>query len=322
MKKVRWAIIGLGKIAHKVAQDIQRVEQSELYAVASRSLTKAQSFGDQYGAKICVEGYEELLEIEGIDVVYIATPHVFHISLSKKFIENDIPVLCEKPLGIHCNEVEELIELARTRIIFLMEGVWTRFFPSFKKCLSIVESGVLGEVIAIKADFGFKSKDAKEDRIFNKKLGGGALLDVGLYPLFLTLLLKGEPTTIQAKSIFTDTGVDSSTSIILSYDKCVADLFCSVVAETAVEAELFCEFGKLKLHSRFHHSTKITWQKYGEEEQELNFPYEGNGYTYEIEEVNNCLLDNKKESELMTLEISQRLSNLMNKVMKAAGINY
>jgi predicted dehydrogenase len=322
MKKVRWAIVGLGKIAHKVAQDIQRVEQSELYAVASRDLTKAHFFGHQYGAEICVEGYEELLEIEGIDIVYIATPHVLHIPLSKIFIENGIPVLCEKPLGIHYNEVKELIALARNKNVFLMEGVWTRFFPSFKKCLSLVESGVLGEIIAIKADFGFLSKDTKEDRIFNKQLGGGALLDVGIYPLFLALLVKGEPETIRAKSIFADTGVDSSTSMVLSYDNCVADLFCSVVQETGVEAELIGEIGRLKLHSRFHHSAKITWQKYGEEEQELNFPYKGNGYTYEIEEVNYCLLNNKKESALMTLEISQRLSQLVDGVMKASGINY
>ena len=290
MKHTKWAIIGLGKMANKFAQDLNLVNGAELVAIASRDISKANDFGDAYNVKNRFGNYEELLFMSEIDIVYIATPHVYHTPLAKMFINNGFSVLCEKPIAMNTAELEELIAVARKKDVFLMEAIWTRFFPTFQKAMDIVHSGAIGDVVSIRADFGFKSKEGPESRIFNKSLGGGALLDVGLYPLFLALNVLGEPDDIKTVSTWTETGVDASTGMLLSYGKTkMAELYSSVVAETKVEGEIFGTKGKLILHSRFHHASKLTWQIYGEEEQVFNSPYEGNGYQYEIEEVVNCL---------------------------------
>lgn len=320
---IHWGIVGLGKIARTFAEDLQRNPHAIIYAVASRDGNKAKAFANEFGATHYVDSYAELAHFSELDVVYIATPHSLHAELAIFFLERNIPVLCEKPLAINYHQVALMVDAARKNNTFLMEAIWTRFFPTFQKALSIIASGALGTITTVRADFGFHSSRSAESRIFNRALGGGAILDVGIYPVFLALSTLGIPTDVVAKSVFTATNVDATTVIRLDYENGnVADLFCSVVNETDVVGEVYGTKGRLKLHSRFHHSSTLTWNVYGEPEQLYEVKCPDNGYGYEIEEVHYCLSENKKESDLLPLDFSLTLITLLDQIREKAGVVY
>lgn len=320
---IHWGIVGLGKIARTFAEDLQRNPNAEIYAVASRDRRKAKAFAKEFSAVHYVDTYVELADFSALDVVYIATPHSLHAELAIFFLARNIPVLCEKPLAINYDQVALMVNSARKNNTFLMEAIWTRFFPTFQKALSIIASEALGTITTVRADFGFRSSESSESRIFNNALGGGAILDVGIYPVFLALSTLGIPKNIVAKSVFTATNVDATTVIRLDYENdSVADLFCSVVNETDVIGEVYGTKGRLTLHSRFHHSPVLTWNIYGETEQSYEAKCPDNGYGYEIEEVHHCLAENKKESDLLPLDFSLTLITLLDQIREKAGVLY
>ena len=201
-----WGVIGCGRIAHKFADDIQAISGASIHAVATRSLAKAKDFAKLYNAPHALDSYEALLEIEGLDVVYIATPHVLHAENSIMCLKAKIPVLCEKPLAMNTRQVQQMIVAARANETFLMEALGTRYLPSIAKTLELIKSGEIGDLNSVNADFGFAAEYNPEGRLFNRDLGGGALLDIGIYPLFLALLLFGKPEHINANATFGTTG--------------------------------------------------------------------------------------------------------------------
>jgi len=195
-----WGIIGMGRIAHKFAQDLQLLPNARLWAVASQDTTRAAAFAGQYKAPHHYGSYEAILSCPELDVVYIATPHVTHCSNTLMCLEAGIPVLCEKPLAMNAAEAESMVQTARQRQVFLMEAMWTRFLPATLQMLKWIEEGRIGEVISVKADFGFRAPFDPQSRIYNKALGGGALLDIGIYPAFF------EPVAIGAAHHHKSTG--------------------------------------------------------------------------------------------------------------------
>ncbi len=322
-KTINWGIVGLGKIANKFAQDIRLVKGARLHAVASRTLGKAQAFGEQYQATHVFGSYEELVSCPDLDVVYIATPHVFHCENSLLFLKSKIPVLCEKPLAMNAKEVKTMINCAKENDTYLMQAIWTRFFPLMEKSMELIEKGEIGAIKSINADFGFHANWNPDDRLLDKKLGGGAILDVGIYPIFITYLLLGKPNSIIVETTLNELGVDETSSIIFKYeDGVMANLFCSLNAHTEVEATIYGKKGKLKLHGRFHHPKTISYGDYYSGITTLNDNYKGNGYQYEIEAVGQDLLNHKKENKLLTHQFSLELTEILDEVLKIAGIEY
>lgn len=322
-EKIKWGIIGLGKIAHTFAEDLLRSPATELTAVASRSAKKAESFAAKYGAPHHFSSYEQFIESAEVDVVYIATPHAFHVALSRECLLKGKAVLCEKPMGMNAKEVRSITELAKEKKLFLMEGIWTRFMPSFIKMQALLAEGVLGKIKHLEADFGFAAKYNEQGRLFNKKLGGGSLLDIGIYPLFLSLHVLGKPSKIKAEAEICATGVDSSCRMELYYEKgATAKLYSSFMKTTPTEAIIFGENGNLKLHTRFHHSPKLTLNLNNGEATIFELPYLGNGYVHEISEVNKCLRNGVTQSELLPLKFSLQLTELLDSVREKIGLVY
>lgn len=320
---INWGIVAPGRIAHKFAQDLQKVEGARIHAVASRSVERAQAFAQQYKAPHAFGGYEAMCSCPDLDVVYIASPHVGHHEHSLLFLKNKIPVLCEKPLAMNSRQVNEMIAAARANDTFLMEAIWTRFIPVFDKVCQLIKADKIGPLNTIRADFGFKATFDPASRLFDAELGGGALLDVGLYPVYAATQFLGKPSEVQAIARKGPSGTDDSCAMLFKYaGERIAILDCSVVNHTSTIAVLYGSKGKIQIHGRFHEGTTATLSLYGQKEQELSFPKLGFGYSHEIMEVNECLRQGKKESEKLPLDFSKLLMENLDRVRNAAGIRY
>jgi predicted dehydrogenase len=231
-------------------------------------------------------------------------------------------VLCEKPLGVDSEKVKILLAEAKKRKLFLMEGLWTRFIPATEKVLSLIESNTIGNITSIRADFGFKAEYNANHRLFNKSLGGGSLLDIGIYPLFISLLLLGVPDATEATAFMTDTIVDASCEMNLHYSNGVDAILKSTITEdTPTEAIITGEKGSIVLHKPFHHSQRVSVIT-GDHEEIIELPYEGFGYLFEIEEVNRCLASGKTESSKLPIKMSLDLFMIMTAIMKEINLNY
>ena len=320
---INWGIVAPGHIAHKFAQDLALVKNAKLHAVSSRSLERAEKFAKQYNAPHAYGSYEEMATCPDLDVVYIASPHVGHHPHTLLFLKNKIPVLCEKPLAINSAQVKEMVDAARATNTFLMEAIWTRFIPVFEKTIEMVESGVIGELNSIRADFGFKAPFDPKSRLFDLTLGGGSLLDVGLYPVYAATHFFGKPQKIQASAIKGSTGTDDSCAMLFSYpDSKLAILDCSVINNTRTVAVLYGEKGKIEIHGRFHESERATLTIYGQPQKDIYIPKTGFGYYHEILAVNDCLRDGKKECIKLPLDFSVLLMENLDGAREAAGTVY
>ena len=320
-KSYKWGIIGLGKIAHKFAEDLQKVEGAELYAVASRSLEKAEEFAEKFEVGKRYGSYEELAQDPEVDVIYIATPHVFHYENSMLCIRNKKSVLCEKPMGVNEQQVQEMIAAAKQENVFLMEALWTHFLPHYKYVLNLVETQKFGKLKELTADFGFEAPFNTEKRLFNKELGGGSLLDIGIYPVFTALTLLGEPESINAKATIGDTGVDEDCEITFNYPNAKANLSSTIRKTTATEAQLIFEEAEVLIKSRFHEPTSIYIKEEGKEETR-GFDVESIGYNFEATHVQEMLSENRTESTVMTFEKSIQLISLLDKIRKEIDLEY
>lgn len=322
MKKIKWGIMGLGKIAAKFAEDLQISENSILQGVASREISKAQRFGEKFNSIKHYDSYQALVDDPDIDVIYVATPHVLHYENTMMCLEKNKAVLCEKPIGINSIEVEKMVKEARKRNVFLMEGMWTRFIPSTEKLIELLDDSAIGNIQHITADFGFKAEVDLNGRLFNKKLGGGSLLDVGIYPIYLSLLTLGIPKDVKAMARITDSGVDSYCSMLFNYEnESKATLESALESDTPIECNIYGSKGTIRIHSRFHHSEKISLIKDGKEEI-FNIKYLGNGYYHEIKEVNQCLMEGGTESKKFPLETSMNLISIIDRVKNEIGLSY
>jgi predicted dehydrogenase len=238
-------------------------------------------------------------------------------------LKKRIPVLCEKPFGMNANEVKTMIETAKANKTFLMEALWTRCIPAFQKAMTLVKNGTIGRPLSIKADFGFAAPFNPNNRIYNKDLGASSLLDIGIYPLlFAQSVFGGKPTRIQAMAKMSVTDIDETCAMNLQYaDGEIAMCHSSVVANTEIEAFIYGEEGVLHIHPRFHHPQKLTVTLFhGRGEENYYLPYEGNGYQFEIMEVNKCLKNNQLESQIVPHSFSIDLIETLDAVRKEIGL--
>ncbi len=320
-KTVRWGIIGLGKIARKFATDLSSVPNSELYAVASRDSKRAHEFAQEFQVNQSYGAYHDLVMCEEVDAVYIATPHSFHKEHTILCLKHQKAVLCEKPLAMDLTEVEKMISVAKETNTLLMEALWTYFLPHYQYVLKLIENQDYGRVTSLKADFGFFTSYDEDNRVFKKEVGGGSLLDIGIYPIFAALSTLGIPDELEACATFFKNGVDATCDMVFSYDEVKAELKSSLLEELPTEAIFTCENAVIKVNSRFHEPSSVTIFKDGKVET-LEFPVYYIGYGFEIEHFNQLIRDEKKESDIMTFEMSKNLIKTLDKVRNKIDLTY
>ncbi|MFM6915572.1 MAG: Gfo/Idh/MocA family protein [Aquirufa sp.] len=322
---IRWGILACGGIARKFADDLAFVQDGYLAAVSSRDISRAEEFASHYGPDVkCFGSYEAMLSSGEIDVVYIASPHGLHHEHTLLCLNAGLPVLCEKAFAINSKQVAEMIQTARDKKIFLMEALWTRFHPSIAKLQEILASGVIGDIVHLAADFGFLAEYNPEARWFNPALTGGSLLDIGIYPLFISKFVLGNPLEMKATAVMAPTGVDMNTSIALKYSSgATATLFSTFATKTDTTCEIHGTKGKILMHSRFHETKGITVTIH-ETEQETFYETErlGWGYSYEAEAVQADLRAGRTENALMTHAFSTELMALLDEIRSQIGLTY
>ena len=321
-KPIRWGIAGPGGIARKFADDMQLVEGCRLVAVGSRNLERAKSFAEDYGAELAFGSYEELFECKEVDVIYIATPHTSHAELSMLAMEKGKNVLCEKPFGINSGDVRRMIDLANEKGVFLMEALWSRFNPTVRAVKERIEDGEIGNVRYLHADFAFYALDKSEDgRLLNPDLAGGSILDIGIYPIFLAYLILGKPEKIYSTSNFYKTGVEIQTSMIFSYPDAQAILYSGLNSKSEMKAEISGEKGSLFMKPRWHETEGFLLER-DEEISDFELPTPGNGYTFEIEEVNECLRSGKLQSDAWSHRNSLDLMEIMDEIRRQGKVEF
>jgi len=322
MTKTNWGIIGLGNIAHHFTRDLLTVENANLYAVASRSQAKADAFLKQYNADIAYGCYDDLLANQNVDIIYIATPHVYHKTNSIASLKSKKAVLCEKPFAMNANEVKEMIEVAQAENQFLMEALWTNFMPTIAKLSEVCDKKTYGDITNLKAEFCFKPEYNPKSRLFNPKLGGRALLDIGIYPVYLALKLLGKPDNILAHAEMTQTGVDLQTQITFEYKNgIIAELYCSFNENTPSEATIKFKDAEVKLHSRFHETDRLSIIQASNKEL-VDYNYKAKGYHFEIMHAQDCLNKGLKESPLMPFKFSKLLIATLDEIRQLIGLEY
>lgn len=327
-KPFNWGIIGLGRIARKFAEDLRLLPNARLHAAASTSLERAREFADGYGAAHAFGRYKDIVSCPGLDAVYVATPHVLHAENALLCLEHGIPVLCEKPFAMNLIEARQMAHAAHRNRAFLMEALWTRFIPAVDYALALAEQGEIGRVHTVKADFGYNMPFDPHSRVYNKALGGGSLLDIGIYPALLALFVLGKPLSedILAAATFTQTGVDESCAFTFRYPgNQLAIGHSTVAANTPVEAWLYGTDGAIYLHPRWHHTQKITVSHYeGREEtrREAEFPYEGWGYHFEAAHVMECVSRGLLESDRVPLDFTLDLMETLDTIREKIELIY
>ena len=322
MKKYNWAVLGCGKIAHKFVHDLKLLPNANLYAAASRDLTRAQDFASEWGFETAYGSYDEMVADPKVDVVYVATPHSHHHEHTLLCLNHKKAVLCEKAFSLNAKEVKEMIEAAKANNTFLMEAFWTMFQPSFRKAMEILNSGELGKLKTVRSDFAFNAPFIEDKRLYNVELGGGSLLDIGIYPVFAALTSLGVPEMIKTFADFSSTGSEESISMIFKYAGGeMANLTSSFATHSPTQTEYWCENGYMVLNPRWFTPTDITIAKAGEEP--LVIPKEkseGWGYQYEAKHVMECLDKGLIESPDMTWKLSLDLMELLDRIRIDAGI--
>jgi predicted dehydrogenase len=322
MSFIGWGIIGLGKIAYKFTSDLLLTKTSKLIGVASSNSKRAKSFAEKFNADKYYSSYIDLFKDSEIQIVYIASINSEHYDLSIKAMDYGKSVLCEKPLALDANQVLKMIEVSKKNNVFFMEALWTRFNPTFKKALDVVNKGLIGEIKHINASFSFFGLNYDLDsRLFSLKKGGGSLLDIGLYPVFLSYQILGVPEKIQASANLNKTGVDEQVSILLSYKNAQALLHSSFSHNEDMGAKICGTEGEIYFPSRWHEAKSLTLVKKGIKE-EKQFDFKGLGYTYEINECNKCIIDNKTESDLWPHQSSLDLITILDKIRSICNISY
>lgn len=322
VKTIRWGIIGLGRIAHKFASDLLSVEGCELHAVASRSQDKANAFALEFHAVKAYNSYEALANDTEIDAVYIATPHVLHKDNTIMCLKKGIAVLCEKPFAMDYEEVSEMIDVAKAQQVILMEALWTHFLPHYQYVLKLIENKTYGNILKLEVSFGFYREFDDSTRLFKKSLGGGSLLDIGIYPIFAALTVLGIPKRIDAQATYFDNGADSSCYMTFHYpNQVTAHLKCSLLKELPTEAIIHFEKGTLKINRQFHTPTTVTILTDGKEETK-DFTSKTFGYNHEIAHFNQLIRDSKTESDIMTFEFSKKLIKTLDDVRNRIGLEY
>lgn len=315
MEKIRWGIIGPGKIARKFASDFSYAENAKLVAVASTSIERARAFAHEFNIEKYYNSYSNLLNDNDIDVVYIATPNNLHFKNSYDAITTGKAVLCEKPLTCNLKNSEELIEYAQRRNVYLMEAMWTYFLPAISKAKQWIVEGKIGKIKHIKADFGFKAEYNPESRIFNPELGGGSLLDIGIYPIaFAWYLLRKDPVRINRIIKNAPTGVDMDIVMQFDYEGQIAQLGSSFDVDLPNHAIIIGTEGHIDIPNFWRSNSCFLYHR-EDLIDEFNDGRDSFGLNYEIDAVSLDLIAGRMQSKVVPHNTSLRIAEHIDRVL-------
>lgn len=320
---IKWGIMGTGWIAKQFTEDLAFANNGEAIAVGSRSIESAERFAETHSISKAYESYESFVQDPNIDAIYVATPHPFHKENVLTCLRAGKAVLCEKPFTVNAKELEEIIQYSRENKLFLMEAMWTRFLPTIKKVNEWLETNRIGDVGLVKADFGFRSDWNPEGRMLNPELGGGALLDAGIYPVsFAAMVLGVNPEKILSTANIGQTGVDEQFSIILSYASGkTASLNGAVRLGLTNDAYIYGTEGYIHIPN-FLNSTTASIYVNGKLVETFTDDRTSLGYAFEAEEVGRCLQEGLKESATISLDESLGIMKILDQVRGQWGLKY
>lgn len=333
---LRWGILGAGAIAGSFSADVQSLPDHEIVAVGSRDSDKGNAFADKHGIANRHTSYEALVADRSVDAVYVATPHTFHKEHTLLCLRAGKHVLCEKPFTVNAKEAEEVIVEARGRKLFLMEAMWSRFFPAWAKVRELIAAGEIGKVRMLIADFGFKGaatgedgkldlSDRAEARLYNPKLAGGALMDVGCYPVSLAQMVFGTPVEVAALGTVGHTGVDENAGMLLRYPGGeIAVTSTSLQVNTAQTATILGTDGKIEVRAPWWCPKHVVLTRYGAGQipEPFEFPHEGRGFQFEAMHVAECLRAGKTESPILSLDDSLTVMKSLDALREKLGVSY
>jgi predicted dehydrogenase len=321
--EIRWGIVGPGRIAEQVVKDFAVVDGARGVAVASRSLDRARDFAGRHGIDRAHGSYADLLADPGVDVVYVATPHPQHSSIALAALRAGKALLVEKAFTATVAGAREVVELSRETGVFAMEAMWTRFQPAVVRLRELIAEGAIGEVRSVQADLGVQRDFDPTDRLFAKELGGGALLDLGVYVVSFAQMLLGDPDTVHATGSTFENGVDAEVSLLLGYaDGRSATLMTSLRNALPGQARVFGTAGWIDVLPRFHHPQTIVLHRAGADPEEITLPQLGGGYSHELIEVTECLRAGRTESAVMPLADTLAVQQVLEDAAGQLGVTF
>ena len=324
MQEIKWGIMGCGGIAHMFADSLAALDNGILLAGTSLTEGRAQAFAEKHGMERVYTDYESLATDPDVDVVYIATTHNFHFENARLCLENGKHVLCEKPFTVNAEQTEKLMTLAREKNLFMMEAVWTRFLPAIGKLCELLDDGIIGEVLTVKADFSICGEFSAEHRLKNKDLAGGALLDLGIYPITFAAIVFGEqPVRIQSSSVIGETDVDDRSFYLFDYDDGRRALLSSAFTHYAPSDGIVCGTKGYIRVPVFLAAQELHIHRTGREPEIINLPYGDNeNFTFEIAEAMACIAAGKIESDILPLSETLAIMQTMDTLRAQWGLKY
>ena len=323
MARLRWGILSAARIANKFCEGVRSLPDADLAAVGARDGQRAREFAQKWQIPKAYGSYEELVNDPEVDAIYVATTHNFHREHTLLALNAGKPVLCEKPFAINAAESADMVSAARRNRLFLMEAMWTRFFPIMAKVRELVRDGAIGEPRMVQADFGFRGDYDPNSRLFDPKLGGGALLDVGIYVVSFASMVLGEPDRVEGLATLAPNGVDEQAAITLGYPSgALASLTTAVRTSTQHEATILGTEGRIRIHPEFWKPERMTLYRNGRDPEDIHLPSTGSGFNYEAAEVARCLRERKLESDVMPLDETLAIMRTLDKLRDRWGIRY
>lgn len=322
MSNFSWGILGPGGIARAFAKDLTLLEGHTIGAVGSRSLANAQSFADEFGGT-AYGSYEELVNDSTIDAIYVATPHPAHHDNVILALNAGKPVLCEKPFAVNAHEAQAMVDAASRNNVALMEAMWARFLPHYAKVREIVASGVLGPILSIHADHGQRLADQNIPRLVEPQLAGGALLDLGIYPISFAHMILGNPLSIKSTAVMTDKGVDAQTSMIFTYDNGAQSILTTTMIEqTPCRAVVAGLNGWLEIDRTFYNPASMRVVLNDGSITQYPSQYSGHGLREQAEIFKQLVQSGKFESEILSWQDTVDIMKTMDTVREQIGLKY
>jgi predicted dehydrogenase len=320
---IRWGIVGPGRIAEKVTGDFGFVDGAAPVAVASRSAARAEEFARRHGLARAYGSYAEILADPEVDVLYVATPHAQHHALALAALRAGKALLVEKSFTATTAGAAEVVDLARETGIFVMEAMWTRFQPAVVALRELVADGAIGEVRSVQADLGVARDYEPTDRLFDLALGGGALLDLGVYVVSFAQMLLGTPERVVAAGSLFPSGADAEASLLLDHgDGRTATLTTSLRQALPGQARVFGTAGWIDVLPRFHHPQTIVLHRAGAEPETITRQPLGGGYAHELVEVTACLRTGRPESAVMPLADTLAVQSVLGEAADQLGVRH
>jgi predicted dehydrogenase len=321
-ENIRWGILGTGRIAREFADALQFIPTATLAAVGSRSAGGAAAFAGDYSVEHACSSYDELVALGDVDAIYIGTPHPMHVENAAMCLNNGKHVLCEKPFTVNARQARLLVDLARQKQLFLMEAMWSRYVPAIQRLKQLVDAGEIGVVREVEAEFCFSVAYDPNGRLFDPALAGGALLDVGIYPISLACFLLGFPGAVEGTAEVCLSGVDKVSNYTLTYASgAVCRLRAAIMQESDNTARVTGESGTIHLPREWWAADSLTIET-ADGTREIHDPIVDHNFVYEAREAERCIHAGLLESPVMPLDDSVRIMAIMDELRRQFGLRY